>query len=132
MFIRLQEVHDQVVMSENQQDKSWWCFHSSGKFSAQSFMKHIYEQKEVASHNTSISAKMWKGVAPLKAELLLWFILLGRLNTNDRLYWLNILRSGNDRFVLCNAAEETISHLFFTCNFSWKVWCWCCESWGIS
>ena len=44
---------------------------------------------------------------------------------------MNILSSGNTRCVLCNTEDETIPHLFFNCQFAWRVWGACCDWWGI-
>ena len=132
LFNQFQQVLEQAQLTENQEDRSWWRFHNSGRYSVHSFLKKVYEQKGLVSHNTSFAACVWKGVAPPKVELLLWFILLGRLNTKDRLLWLNILPADNYRCVICNEGEESISHLFFTCNFAWRVWSCCCDWWGLT
>ena len=29
--------------------------------------------------------------------------------------------------VVYNVLDEDLSHLFFICVFSWRVWCACCE-----
>ena len=95
-------------------------------------MKRVYEQCGIASYNTSVVASLWWGVAPPKVELLLWFILLGRLNTKDGLCRLNILSAENNLCVFYNCAEETMSHLFFTCQFVWKAWTSCYQWWGMT
>ena len=56
---------------------------------------------------------------------------LGRLNIRERHHRLNILTATDINFVLCNNGIESFSHLFFTCEFSWKAWQFCCNWWGI-
>ena len=49
----------------------------------------------------------------------------GSPNTKDRLVNLNILPTSEATCVLCNDHMESIGHLFFSCNYSWKLWCSC-------
>lgn len=94
-------------------------------------LSNIHERENINDQNLKSASKVWRGLVQPKAELLMWFVIYGRLNTKNHLQRLNILRGDNYGCVLCNAELETISHLFFMCNFSWKVWGACCEWWGI-
>lgn len=33
--------------------------------------------------------------------------------------------------IFCNENEESVNHLFVHCKYSWKVWCFCLEWWGL-
>ena len=78
------------------------------------------------SENELVASKVWRGPAPSKAELLVWFLILGRLNTRDRLRRLNVLRINDLSCPLCNSKVESTSHLFFSCKFAWELWGLCC------
>ena len=71
-------------------------------------------------------------MAPPKAEILVWLLLLGKLNTKGRLKELNIIRDDKILCPFCMSQQETISHLFFDCNHTWKIWCSCFSWWGYS
>ena len=43
---------------------------------------------------------------------------------------LNILQNVDSNCVLCNNGVESVSHLFFTCDFAGKVWNVVCCCWG--
>ena len=42
------------------------------------------------------AARVWCKMAPPKVEMLVWFMLLGKLNTKDQLARLNIIISNSD------------------------------------
>ena len=71
------------------------------------------------------AAKVWCKVAPAKVEMFVWFLVLGKLNTKDRLVHLNVIDSANVNCVLCNEHEESIQHLFFSCKVAWLLWISC-------
>ena len=76
--------------------------------------------------------KVWRNICPSKAELLLWLVLQGKVDTQDRLRRFNILKTDDCNCVLCGAVDESVQHLFFTCSFAWKVWTNYCQIWGIT
>lgn len=71
----------------------------------------------------------WHSVVLFKEEVprcffITWTVFLNRLPTRDRLIsWGLSLRPG---CVLCSAADESHSHLFFQCSFAAAVWNHCC------
>ena len=128
---QLNEMLEQTRLFNDQVDKVWWPHDSSGRFSTQSMVKKLYEMKVLATQTVLNINIFWRGLVPPKAELLLWFALQGRLNIMDRLRRLGVLRNEDYRCVLCRQTEETLPHLLYTCDFSWKVWGACCSWWGI-
>ena len=58
-------------------------------------------------------------------------MILGKLNTKDRLARLNIISNGDILYVLCNEQEESIEHLFFSCRHAWNLWCSCMNRWNM-
>nr|XP_029145892.1 uncharacterized protein LOC114924758 [Arachis hypogaea] len=65
---------------------------------------------------------IWKGIVPPLVELFTWFVLVGRVNTKDRLSRLGIIEQSDNICVVCTKEIETIQHLFVTCEFAWQVW----------
>ena len=57
--------------------------------------------------------------------------MLGKPNIEDRLVSLNIVHSSKATCALCNENLENIGHLFFSCNYSLKLWCSCLNKWKI-
>ena len=131
MLQELQVMLNQVVLDKDKEDKSIWIHHSSSVYSVKSplFLRPTFGSLDTGMYN--YTNKVWKSVAPLKAELLVWFVLLGRLNTNDRLSRLDIINNFDVKCVLCNDLPEEVDHLFFTCQFTWRIWSACCEKWGL-
>ena len=121
-----------VRLIDDQSDRVCWSFDKSGVFSVRSFLEKLILEKDCCVQNSIIVSKVWRGLVPPKAELLLWFVVQGRLNTKDRLRRMNLLSSADYRCVLCFDEDENLPHLFFTCPFSWKVWGACCQWWGIA
>lgn len=74
---------------------------------------------------------IWSGVALPRAELVTWFIIQKRLNTRDRLCSLNIIPENQTACLLCNEVIEAVSHLFFECKISWKLWSECFLWWNM-
>lgn len=83
----------------------------------------------------------WRGLAPPRAEILVWFVLHGRLNTKERLARLNIIPLSAALCPLCSLENETVEHLFFECMRSWRIWSdcflwwelpWCCPNKSIA
>ncbi|XP_025692385.1 uncharacterized protein [Arachis hypogaea] len=76
---------------------------------------------EITSY--SFTRAIWKGFVPPRIELLSWFVLIGRVNTKDRLCRLRVLDQNDKLCVLCSKSEETVFHLFLGCDITWQVWC---------
>ncbi|XVF45785.1 hypothetical protein PTKIN_Ptkin02bG0234500 [Pterospermum kingtungense] len=61
----------------------------------------------------------------------MWQLLKGRVAVKENLVVRNLLSVDNANCVFCRAAIESISHLFFVCPISWKIWSHWCWRWGI-
>lgn len=77
-------------------------------------------------------SNIWTGLALSRVEMLVWFALLDRLCTMDKLKKFNIIRQSGTRCVLCNLLEETSNHLFLHSEISWNIWCDCINFSGLS
>ena len=64
-------------------------------------------------------------------ELLIWFVILGKLNTKDRILRLNIISNLDIECVLCKEHEESIEHLFFTSKYAWEMSSSCLRKWQV-
>lgn len=80
---------------------------------------------------TNSAPNMWLGVAPPKAKLLVWFVLQQKLNTRSRLKRLNLIQVNEAFCPFFENEEETVNHLSFHCNFTWKVWTNCMLWWDV-
>lgn len=58
-------------------------------------------------------------------SLLVWFILMERLNTKDRLCKLNCIPPNDIMSAFCSNEPGSLEHLFFTCRFTMKIWYIC-------
>lgn len=89
-------------------------FDKRGQFSVKSSIAHM---KQVGPKFSGFQQlHKWYLVwscSHLKLKLLVWFLLLGRLNTRDHIKKFNMLHDDEDRCVLCNAEPESLQHLFF-------------------
>ena len=120
------------TMDGSEEDDSLvWCFNANKIFSVKSFIMQVLSSNQNTSI-TNLTVGVWAGVAPPKAEILVWLLLLGKLNTKGRLKELNIIRDDQVLCPFCMCQQETISHLFFDCNHTWKIWCSCFSWWGYS
>ena len=67
---------------------------------------------------------MWRCKALPSAVFLVWRVMENRIATR-----VNLVRRGvvveNPVCCLCGKVEESSSHLFSVCDFSWRVWCLC-------
>ena len=93
---------------------------------------NAFQASQFISKYDKVASEVWHGLAPTKAELLVWLLIRGRLNTKERLHRLNIMRNDGISCPLCNSEVESIFHLIFFCNFVWKLWGVCCLWWGVS
>ena len=90
-----------------------------GIFSVKSFNLEVESRYVRSSLGTPAACLAWKGLAPPHAEILVWFVLQGRLNTKERLMKLNIISTGSDLRPFFSEASETVEHLFFDCHCGW-------------
>ena len=108
-------------LQREQHDKSIWSFHDSGGFSTKSFTEFALMLQADDNKPLRYAAKVWCKMAPRKVELLVWFLVLGKLNNKDWLVKMNIIPVGDVNCILCNRHEESIEHLFSSCDYSWKL-----------
>lgn len=64
-----------------------------------------------------------------KHSFLCWLFVLNRCPTRDRLLSWGLQTSPN--CLLCNSSPESRDHLFFSCQFSWDLWCYLARRCGV-
>ncbi|KAL4274980.1 uncharacterized protein LOC110268326 [Arachis ipaensis] len=113
----------QVKLTSEREDSMIWKFDKYGSFSTNSFVQVM--QAEVLSEDItrySFTSAIWRGFVPPKIELFSWFVLVERVNTNDRLCRLGVIEQNDNMCVLCCKSVESAFHLFIGCEFTWQVW----------
>ncbi|QHN94447.1 uncharacterized protein DS421_17g601310 [Arachis hypogaea] len=105
------------------QDRVVWKFDKEGVFT-NSFVQTLQgESLDEELLRYRFTKKIWKDLVPPQVEFFSWFVLVGRVNTKDRLNRLGILQQNDTMCMLCKKDTENIQHLFITCEYSWQVWC---------
>ena len=69
---------------------------------------------------------------PPRAQLLVWFILQGRLNTKERLFRFGLPEIEDNLCVFCKEEPETVDHVIFGCRCSSRLWYFCCSCSNLS
>ncbi|XP_016199059.1 uncharacterized protein LOC107640024 [Arachis ipaensis] len=113
-----------VKLSDGKEDTLVWKFDSKGIFSTKSVLQVLQSETlsdEITSY--SFTSSVWRGMVPPRIELFGWFVLIGRVNTKERLSRLGVIRLNDTLCVLCKREIESVEHLFLLCEFTWQVWC---------
>ena len=125
-------VVNRLELRENTRDERMWAFNGSLGFFVSNFMLQVTKSLENGNTTTNQYSLAWKNSAPPRAQLLVWFILQGRLNTKDRLIRWGIPGIEDDRCIFCKEEPETLEHVFFSCRISSGIWYYCCAQWNLS
>ena len=131
LFSDLQVLLQQFQLVESVQDKVCWQFHSSRCFTVKGFQEEYYKGMDHVQQSNLEINKVQRKLAPPKAELFMWLVFQGRINTKVRLQTLNLLSNYDTRCVFCNQEDEEISHLLFNCIYVWRFWCRCYNMLGV-
>ena len=111
----------QLILHDNplNADNDVWSFCWGGKYTAKRFYDHIHAHIVVPNAFSWI----WQSRCTMNLRVFAWLLLRDRLNTKDllkRRHW-NVTE--DYCCVLCPLrVYEDRQHLFFTCNFSQRVW----------
>lgn len=74
------------------QDKPWRSYESKEVYTVKSFSKAIWNQHPITSNVRSFQFSL----APPRAELVTWFVLLQWLNTRSRLKRFNLIKNNDE------------------------------------
>ncbi|XP_015950039.1 uncharacterized protein LOC107474903 [Arachis duranensis] len=113
-----------VKLADGQEDQIVWKFDCKGVFSTNSVVQ-VLQSESLSTEITSYSftSLVWRGVVPPKIELFGWFVLVGRVNTKERLSRLGVIMPTDNICVLSNKEVESVNHLFLLCELTRQVWC---------
>ncbi|XP_016173366.1 uncharacterized protein LOC107615862 [Arachis ipaensis] len=102
-----------VKLSVGREDNIVWKFDNKGIFSTNSFMQ-VLQSETLSAEITSYSftQSIWGGLVPPRIELFGWFVLVGRVNTKERLSRLGVIPPNDNICALCKKEMETVHHLF--------------------
>jgi len=120
----LQEVEElSTILTEhhpvlNKEDTLTW----KGKKEYKAKVLHQMLCMEMAAEVESIVCSVWMHLAPPKVEFFMWLVLLGKINTKEKLCTKGILPADQTLCALCSAQTETLDHVLLNCPFSWRVW----------
>ena len=111
----LQLVQNLMTVSLIPSDDTFrWGLTSSGLFSVKSMYADCLD-----GHTPFLRTYIWKLKVPLKIRIFMWFVNRKVILTKDNLIKRNW--NGSKKCVFCHA-DETIEHLFLSCNFARKIW----------
>ncbi|XP_058726229.1 uncharacterized protein LOC131597556 [Vicia villosa] len=115
-----------VLIKDNTEDNFSWAKSSSGSFTVKScyeFFKKFLSGQPMESDKVKALNFLWKFKVPPKILCFAWRFLLNRLATRDQLVRRGVLEEGIDSScALCGFGEESLSHLFFLCKVSVRIW----------
>lgn len=92
-----------------------------GKFS----IRKLYLATRELRPNVSWKRIVCNNKAAPKSVFITQLVLLGRVNTEDKLAHWNLIT--DTRCSFCAADEETITHLFFQCPYAHNIWSSCLQ-----
>ncbi|XP_048493141.1 uncharacterized protein LOC104908756 [Beta vulgaris subsp. vulgaris] len=126
----LYELLKSVVLDLSCDDYLVWAPNKSGIFSVKSASLELAKGSISTSHD--IIKGVWRGLVPYRIEIFCWLALLEKINTKSKLGRLGIIPIDEANCVFCNAELETTNHLLLHCRFSWNLWSWWLNLWGLS
>ncbi|XP_057418658.1 uncharacterized protein LOC130712859 [Lotus japonicus] len=109
------------TLSEGVLDDWIWTKEEGGHFSVKS--AYLLLQGEVSEPDNQCFRKLWAVKAPSNVLALAWKVFLNRIQSKVNLSRRGILLDPSQILCpFCAQAEETTTHLIFTCIHSWHVW----------
>jgi hypothetical protein len=119
IFPTLKNIVKHVILPvEPLSDELVWIGTNNGSLS----LKESYDFKRHHFPILNWAKIIWCADVPPSRSLLVWRIMLDKLLTDDKLVERGC--SMSSMCSLCCCHSETLFHLFFECNFSFRIWCW--------
>ncbi|KAL4373539.1 hypothetical protein AHAS_Ahas05G0091900 [Arachis hypogaea] len=113
LLSQLHEALRPVKLVINREDRVVWKYDRLGIFLTNSFVQVLQEgmlPEDVTSY--SFTKSIWKGLVPPIVELFVWFVLIGSVNTEERLSRFRIISQDDKSCVLCSKEVEQV----------WSTW----------
>jgi hypothetical protein len=113
------------VLQPDTSDNHFWRFSTSGCYSAKSGYEAFFQ----GSTHFDVADQIWKTRAPPKCAFFMWFVVLNRCWTADRLAKRNLPPPASR--VLCDQ-EENINHILVGFVFVRQFWFFLLQRVGLS
>lgn len=65
---------------------------------------------------------MRKGLVLYRVEIIIWFVLFGRMNIRDKLFRFKIIKIEEVECSIFKFEIESVNYLFIYCEFLWRIW----------
>ena len=101
-----------------------------GRFSVRSLYSKAVNLKCSDINVDRLICAVWKKLDPPKVELMVWLVLMGKLNTKDMLARKGMITEDLNACTFCTEKIEDIHHLLVTCQVSWNIWKMLAEDFG--
>lgn len=103
------------------------------KYSTKGAYEELVKQKGQRVQGEKEELRLiWNKLVPSKVQLHVWRVLLERLPTCTKLQRRNILSTNaNVECIFCKKEDESVRHVFFECEYSYKLWMDCLKCLGI-
>lgn len=125
----LYQLLEVVIFSLNDTDCWVWLEDTSGAYSVKSGYRLL--QNSTLSQREPFYSQVWSKLVHSKVESFVWKLSLDRVPTLVSLASRGVVPRQDLLCIACTNMVETASHLFFECDFSYKVWMECLRWWGI-
>jgi hypothetical protein len=111
-----------VILLPNELDRWHWRSLHSNVFTVKGAYQTLTRAEEEAEPMLNSTELVWNKVVPVKVSVFAWRFMENRIPTRDNLFKRGILNIDAQHCVLGCGFDETLSHLFFTCDKTHKVW----------
>lgn len=133
MLNDLQLVVNSICPKQGIPDSWKWRSKTKEHYSTKVAYEELMEAKEgVADEAREEFRLIWNKFASSKVQIHAWRTIGERLPTKVNLQRRNCLPSGvNVSYPFCEVHAETVRHIFFECDVSYKVWMECLQWVGV-
>ncbi|GAU11113.1 hypothetical protein TSUD_197370 [Trifolium subterraneum] len=105
-----------VILQPNELDRWHWRSLNSDVFTVKGAYQTLTRAEEEAEPMLNSTELVWNKVVPVKVSVFAWRFMENRIPTRDNLFKRGILNIDAQHCVLGCGFDETLSHLFFTCD----------------
>ncbi|GMJ02687.1 hypothetical protein like AT4G29090 [Hibiscus trionum] len=120
------DVINRAIYNPNVEDNLRWLGADSGLYSSKGYCDSLNMND---NQHDNVWEEVWKKMAPIKVEALLWKAIHNRLPTMLELSRRRVELNGIIWCPFCRAEPETVNHLLLHCHITWRIWMKWCEKW---
>lgn len=114
------QLHSYLTTIELTTDQDYYEWEIDGQVYSSFKTGTIYDYLTEYKPDVPWHSVVWFSRALLRHSFYTWLVIQNRNPTRDRLLQWGL--QGDDRCLLCNAAQESRDHLYFGCNYSFDLW----------